>query len=49
MEAVAEMTRFNFEEVYNMSAMEFFAYCSYLKYKQKKEEDRIRQFKAQHR
>lgn len=42
MEAVAEMTKYNFGELYNMPALEFFAYIAYINYKRKKEEAQLK-------
>lgn len=47
--AVSELTRYDFDKVFGMPAMEFFTYVTYLKYKQKKEEQKLRQFRAQHK
>lgn len=49
MEAVAEMTNYNFGQLYLMSVMEFFAYCQYTLYKARKREREIKQFKRKHK
>lgn len=36
-EAVSEMTRYNFGQVYDMPAIEFFAYIKYINIKRQKE------------
>ena len=48
-EAVAQMTNYNFSEVYGLPVMEFFAYTAYLRYKQRKEEQKIREFRLKHK
>jgi len=40
MENVAEMTNYNFREIYEMPVLEFFGYASYLRYKAQKEKER---------
>ena len=42
------MTHRNDIMVFQMPAMEFFAWVAYAKYKVKKQEEQIRQFKAKH-
>lgn len=49
MEAVAEVTRLNFNQLYEMPAIEFLSYVSYVDYKRRKEEQMIREFKAKHK
>lgn len=41
-EAVAELTRFNFERVFRMPVMEFFAYLSYVNYKRRAQEQELK-------
>jgi len=43
------MTNYNFGQVYEMPIMEFFTYVSYLRYKQAKEEQQIREFKLKNK
>lgn len=43
------MTNYNFSEVYGLPVMEFFAYTAYLRYKQRKEEQKIREFRLKHK
>lgn len=45
-EAVSELTRYDFGRVYEMPVMEFFMYVSYVNYKRKKEEQQIKEFRA---
>ena len=40
-EAVAELTRFNFERVFRMPVMEFLAYLAFVNYKRRKEEQEL--------
>lgn len=49
MEAVAEMTKYNFSQIYDMPIVEFLTYTAYLRYKAKKEEEQIRQFNIKNR
>lgn len=46
MEAVAEMTNFNFEQIFQMTALEFFAYVAYLRWKAEKEAQKQRELNA---
>ena len=46
---MAQLTLYNFSEVYNISVMEFFAYVSYLRMKARKEEERMRQWKIKNK
>lgn len=46
---MAEMTNYNFGEVYNISVMEFFTYVSYLRMKARKEEARMREWKIKNK
>ena len=48
MEAVSELTHYNFGEVYQMGVNEFFTYVAYCHYKAKKEEQKIREFRLKH-
>lgn len=41
MENVAEMTNYNFREIYEMPVLEFFGYASYLRYKAQKEKEQM--------
>ncbi len=45
MEGVAEMTNYNFREIYEMPVLEFFGYASYLRYKAQKEKEALDQIK----
>ena len=40
--AVSDLTRYDFEKVYNMAAVEFFAYIQYINFDRKREERRIK-------
>ena len=48
-EAVKDLTGFNFERVMNMPAIEFFTYLSYINYKKRKEEQQLIKLRAKHR
>ena len=48
-EAVSDLTKLNWPEIYSMCAMEFFAYVTYVNYKRRKELDEIRKFKAKNK
>ena len=40
-EAVSQLTRFDFERVFRMPIMEFFAYLAFVNYKRRKEEQEL--------
>jgi hypothetical protein len=40
-DAISELTRYDFEKVYRMEAVEFFSYVSYAKYKADRERKRM--------
>lgn len=42
LEAVAEMTNYNFGQLYGMPAMEFLTYLAFVNYKRKKEEQELK-------
>lgn len=43
MKAVADLTRFDFERVFNMPVMEFFAYVAYVNFDIRRQENKMRQ------
>mgnify|MGYP003289905152 CR=1 FL=1 len=47
-EAVSDLTKLTFTEVYQIGIMEFFAYVSFCKYKAAKREQYEREFKLKH-
>lgn len=49
MEAVAELTRYDFEKVSQMSVMEFFAYVCYINWKRTKERLQLEDFRRKNR
>ena len=48
-EAVAQMTNYNFREVYGLPIMEFFTYVAYIRYKRKMEEKQINDFRTRNK
>lgn len=40
-EAVSELTKYDFEKVFNMEAIEFFSFVTYCRFKAEKEKRRI--------
>ena len=46
MDAVAETTRFNFEQVFEMPVLDFFAYVKYIDFKRRKEQAAIDKMKG---
>ena len=46
MDAVAETTRFNFEQVYEMPILDFFGYVKYVDYKRRREQAAIDKMKG---
>lgn len=49
MEAVAEVTRLDFTQIYEMPAIEFLSYACYVNYKRRREEQQIKEFKAKNK
>lgn len=47
-EAVAELTRFDFNQVFSMPAMEFFTYLSYINYKRRKQDAELKKINARY-
>lgn len=45
-EAVEEVTKFNYEKVLQMSAVEFFAICTYCMYKVEKQKAELNKFQT---
>lgn len=45
MEAVSELTRFDFDKVYEMPAVDFIQYISYVNWKNKKQEQQLKEFR----
>ena len=43
------MTNYNFSQVYGLPIMEFLTYTAYLRYKQRKEEQQIREFRLKNK
>lgn len=43
------MTRYDFGEIFNMPVMEFFTYVAYIRYKLRKEEERMRMWKIKNK
>ena len=43
------MTKYNFGQIFEMPVMEFYTYISYLRYKQAKEEQKLREFRLKNR
>ena len=48
-EAVSEVTRLNWDEIFDMKAQDYLAYLAYVKEKARREEIRIRQEAAKYR
>lgn len=48
-DAVARLTNYNFGQIYDLRAMEFFAYVAYLQRKREDERKRIDEFKRTRR
>lgn len=46
MDAVADTTKFNFEQVYELPIMDFFAYVRYIDYKRRREQAAIDKMKG---
>lgn len=40
--AVAEITRFDFERIYNMPVMEFFAYVAYINFDRRRTDNKLK-------
>ena len=47
-EAVSDLTKFDWEKTFRMSAMEFFAFLQYSNYKVRKQEEAIRKIRLKH-
>lgn len=43
------MTNFNFAQIFDLPIMEFLTYVAYIRFKVKKEEQRLREFKIKHK
>ena len=48
-DAVSDLTKLNWPEVFNMSVMEFFAFLSYQIYKNEKEKRQFEEWKRKNR
>lgn len=49
MEAVSDLTKYDWEKVFKMSAMEFFVFLSYENYKRRKQAAEIKKIQLQRR
>lgn len=49
MEAVSNLTKFDFDKVYEMPIVDFFQYVAYINWKRKKEEKELREFQNKNR
>ena len=47
--AVSDMTKFNWNEVYRMPVIEFFAYIAYVNYRRRKEEQELAKINRKYR
>ena len=48
-EAVSDITKYNWGEIYEMSINEFLAYVAYYQYKMKKKEQELKEFRRKHK
>lgn len=48
-EAVSDLTKLTWPKVFQMSAVEFFAFLSYVNYKRRKEEQELQRINAKYR
>lgn len=44
-QAVSDLTKYNWKQVFEMSALEFFAFLSYYNYKMRKQEQEIKRMR----
>lgn len=48
-EAISDLTKYDWEKTFKMCVVEFFSFLSYVNYKRKKQEQEIREFKIKNK